>query len=136
MSTPRTQMGKVATVFYGLFGCTCCVLFFNLFLERLITAMTYFLRYYHEQKIRRRQAAAAAGNQNAANKITLIINDVDYGDSASSVDGRIDHWRPSVYKVFGCIFTICMAVIALAASIYSFAEGWPYYDAVYFCFTR
>ena len=136
MSTPRTPTGKFATVIYGICGCTCCVLFFNLFLERLITAMTYFLRYCHEAKIRRRQAAAQAENGEAGNKITLIINDKDYADSASSVDGRIDHWRPSVYKVFGCTFTICMIALTSAAGVYSYAEPWPYLDALYFCFTR
>uniref|UniRef100_A0A7E4W067 Ion_trans_2 domain-containing protein n=1 Tax=Panagrellus redivivus TaxID=6233 RepID=A0A7E4W067_PANRE len=135
MSTPRTTQGKVATVAYGILGCTCCVLFFNLFLERFITAMTYFLRYIHEMKVQRRNRAAATSVGDGANKITLIINDADYGDSASSVDGKTDQWRPSVYKVFLCIFTICMGVIFTSAMVYSYAEQWPYSDALYFCFT-
>uniref|UniRef100_A0AC34QZK0 Potassium channel domain-containing protein n=1 Tax=Panagrolaimus sp. JU765 TaxID=591449 RepID=A0AC34QZK0_9BILA len=80
-------------------------------------------------------SAAQAGNVEAANKITLLVNDGDFADSASSVDGKIDHWRPSVYKVFGCIFTLCMIALSTAAGIYSYAEQWPYLDALYFCFT-
>uniref|UniRef100_A0A0N5ASC6 Potassium channel subfamily K member 13 n=1 Tax=Syphacia muris TaxID=451379 RepID=A0A0N5ASC6_9BILA len=44
MATPRTTSGRIVTVLYGFIGCTCCVLFFNLFLERLITIFTYLLR--------------------------------------------------------------------------------------------
>ncbi|VDM45296.1 unnamed protein product [Toxocara canis] len=43
MSTPRTAVGRLATILYGVLGCACCVLFFNLFLERLITVLTYTL---------------------------------------------------------------------------------------------
>ena len=84
------------TIFYGLIGCTCCVLFFNLFLERLITAFSYFLRYLHERKINKRMLLADAerNQKNATNgtsrhysvtkkPVTLIVTDTSDGyDSA------------------------------------------------------
>lgn len=152
MSTPRTPLGRLVTIFYGLIGCTCCVLFFNLFLERLITAFSYFLRYLHEKKINKRMLIADA-ERNAQNgpsrngntrhfsvtkkPVTLIVTDTSDGyDSASSMDGPMEQWRPSVYKVFICLFSLCMLMICTAAAVYSYGEKWTYIDALYFCFTR
>uniref|UniRef100_A0A914CK11 Potassium channel domain-containing protein n=1 Tax=Acrobeloides nanus TaxID=290746 RepID=A0A914CK11_9BILA len=150
MSTPRTSVGRLVTIFYGLIGCTCCVLFFNLFLERLITAFSYFLRYLHEKKINRRMAIADAEKNLPSNNrngmcnsytvpnrpVTLIVTDTSDGyDSASSVDGPMEQWRPSVYKVFLCLFTFCMLVMCVAACVYSYGEKWNFIDALYFCFT-
>lgn len=38
MTTPATIGGKVFLMFYGLLGCAATILFFNLFLERVITS--------------------------------------------------------------------------------------------------
>ncbi|VDD94073.1 unnamed protein product [Enterobius vermicularis] len=95
MATPRTTTGRIATVIYGFIGCTCCVLFFNLFIERLITVFTYVLR---------------------------------------SLDGADDNWRPSVYKVFFMVFTLCVIFILISAGFYTVTERWYYLDAFYFCF--
>lgn len=43
-STPKTSAGRFLTIGYGVLGCTCCILFFNLFLERFVTALSYLLR--------------------------------------------------------------------------------------------
>jgi len=52
MTTPRTVAGKLTTIVYGLLGCSGCILFFNLFLERIITVLALMLR-----SIRRRRKA-------------------------------------------------------------------------------
>ncbi|CAD6186809.1 unnamed protein product [Caenorhabditis auriculariae] len=128
-STPRTSYGRFVTIIYGVVGCTCCVLFFNLFLERLVTAMSYALRYLHERKVQRRL------RNNSPNKpVTLLINNEDFAESASSCEGHMDNWRPSVYKVFACLFSMCFVLINVAALVYSRVEDWHYIDALYFCF--
>ncbi|PAV79024.1 hypothetical protein WR25_23013 [Diploscapter pachys] len=100
-STPHTALGRFLTIIYGVVGCTCCVLFFNLFLERLVTALSYLLRYMHEKKLQRRLKKC----QNPTQPITLLINNEDYPESASSCEEAMDNWRPSVYKVFICLFS-------------------------------
>lgn len=44
MATPATVGGKVFLIVYGLLGCSSSLLFFNLFLERLIAAIARFSR--------------------------------------------------------------------------------------------
>uniref|UniRef100_A0A671W0S3 Potassium channel domain-containing protein n=1 Tax=Sparus aurata TaxID=8175 RepID=A0A671W0S3_SPAAU len=39
VTAPSTVTGKVLLVFYGLLGCSATILFFNLFLERIITLL-------------------------------------------------------------------------------------------------
>ena len=65
MTTPRTLASKLTVIVYGLLGCSGCILFFNLFLERIITVLALMLR-----AIRRRRKAndpdtAAAGTGGA-----------------------------------------------------------------------
>ncbi|WKY14031.1 hypothetical protein Q1695_004676 [Nippostrongylus brasiliensis] len=129
-STPRTNVGRVLTIIYGVVGCTSCVLFFNLFLERFVTALSYLLRYFHERKLRRRMMKNSSANK----PVTLLINNEDYCESTSSCDGPMDSWRPSVYKVFFCLFSISTLLINSAALIYSHVEDWAYVEALYFCF--
>ncbi|VDM64705.1 unnamed protein product [Angiostrongylus costaricensis] len=128
-STPRTAAGRVLTIPYGLVGCTSCVLFFNLFLERFVTALSYFLRHIHERKVKRRMK-----NSTMNRPVTLLINNKDYCESASSCEGVTDNWRPSVYKVFFCLFSISTLLINSAALIYSHVEDWAYIEALYYCF--
>uniref|UniRef100_A0A8C6DH18 Potassium two pore domain channel subfamily K member 13 n=1 Tax=Moschus moschiferus TaxID=68415 RepID=A0A8C6DH18_MOSMO len=45
MATPATVGGKVFLIVYGLLGCSSSLLFFNLFLERLITAIAHVTRW-------------------------------------------------------------------------------------------
>ncbi|CAL2044649.1 hypothetical protein CAEBREN_26404 [Caenorhabditis brenneri] len=127
-STPRTQYGRFITIVYGVVGCTCCVLFFNLFLERLVTGMSYILRSLRERKIRYR--LKESGNK----PVTLLINNEDFNESSSSCEGHMDNWRPSVYKVFFILFSMCLALITASAAIYSIIEDWVYVDSLYFCF--
>ncbi|CAI5453569.1 unnamed protein product [Caenorhabditis angaria] len=127
-STPHTSWGRLLTIIYGVVGCTCCVLFFNLFLERLVTGMSYILRYLRERKIQNRL------KENGTKPVTLLINNEDFNESSSSCEGHMDNWRPSVYKVFFILFSMCLCLINLSAAVYSIMEDWPYIDALYFCF--
>ena len=69
----------------------------------------------------------------------------------SSCEEAMDNWRPSVYKVFICLFryensiywniaytnfSICGILISFSGFVYSKVEGWPFIDALYFCFIR
>uniref|UniRef100_A0A3B4A973 Potassium channel domain-containing protein n=1 Tax=Periophthalmus magnuspinnatus TaxID=409849 RepID=A0A3B4A973_9GOBI len=48
VSAPSTVTGKILLVFYGLLGCSATILFFNLFLERVITFLSVSLMWYDE----------------------------------------------------------------------------------------
>ena len=63
MTTPRTTLGKVALILYGFLGCAGGFLFFNLFLERIITFLAYILRYIHERDMRRKGLMSNGGER-------------------------------------------------------------------------
>uniref|UniRef100_A0A3Q3BHD2 Potassium channel subfamily K member 13-like n=1 Tax=Kryptolebias marmoratus TaxID=37003 RepID=A0A3Q3BHD2_KRYMA len=50
VTAPSTGAGKVLLVFYGSLGCSAAILFFNLFLERLITSISLFMFCSDERK--------------------------------------------------------------------------------------
>lgn len=136
MTTPRTLAGQMVTIGYGFIGCTCCILFFNLFLERIVTCFSYVLRFYHDLKLKRRLGRQTSKTSQAEKPVTLLVNDLDfYDESASSFDGP-EQWKPSVYKVFICLFLVCILLISLAAIVYSKVERWSYLESLYFCFVR
>ncbi|KAG0410577.1 hypothetical protein HPB47_012299, partial [Ixodes persulcatus] len=54
MTTPTTWAGRALLVLYGFFGCSGAILFFNLFLERIITLLACLLKAIHERDLRRR----------------------------------------------------------------------------------
>ncbi|XP_069049116.1 potassium channel subfamily K member 13a isoform X2 [Lepisosteus oculatus] len=90
MTTPATVGGKIFLIFYGLFGCAATILFFNLFLERLITVLAFVLKSCYERQ-RRRQGVAPHEHR----------RDSSHSEGADSLAG----WKPSVYYVM-LIFTI------------------------------
>ncbi|XP_014234158.1 potassium channel subfamily K member 13-like [Trichogramma pretiosum] len=53
-TVPQTPAGKAAVVLYGFFGCSGGILFFNLFLERIITFLAWILRSLHLRRLKRR----------------------------------------------------------------------------------
>ncbi|XP_038193380.1 potassium channel subfamily K member 13 [Arvicola amphibius] len=118
MTTPATIGGKIFLIFYGLIGCASTILFFNLFLERLITVIAYVMRSCHQQQLRRR-GVVTQDNMKAPEK-----------HEADSLAG----WKPSVYYV---MLILCLASVAIscgASALYATMEGWSYFDSLYFCF--
>ncbi|KAL4700442.1 hypothetical protein H8959_014446, partial [Pygathrix nigripes] len=53
MTTPATVGGKAFLIAYGLFGCAGTILFFNLFLERIISLLAFIMRACRERQLRR-----------------------------------------------------------------------------------
>ncbi|XP_071395733.1 potassium channel subfamily K member 13 [Centroberyx affinis] len=117
MTTPATIAGKIFLIFYGLIGCAATILFFNLFLERIITMLAYIMRWCHERRLRCAGVGEMSGRE-------------DPRDEDDSLEG----WKPSVYYVM-LILGVASVVIACSAStLYCSMEGWSYVDSLYFCF--
>lgn len=125
MTTPATIGGKVFLMFYGLLGCAATILFFNLFLERVITVIAVVLKSCHECRY---------------NKAVLPQNGrgVSEGNRSGAGGGRkgedLAGWKPSVYCVMLILGAAAILVSCCASLMYSAAEGWGYLDSLYFCF--
>lgn len=118
MTTPATIGGKIFLIFYGLIGCASTILFFNLFLERLITVIAYVMRSCHQQQLRRRG---------------VVTQDHMKAPEKREVDS-LAGWKPSVYYV---MLILCLASVVIscgASALYTTMEGWSYFDSLYFCF--
>ncbi|XP_017291029.1 potassium channel subfamily K member 13 isoform X2 [Kryptolebias marmoratus] len=117
MATPATIAGKTFLIFYGLIGCAATILFFNLFLERIITMLAYIMRWCHERRLRCGGAGAMSSRE-----------------ESSGEEDSLEGWKPSVYYVM-LILGVASVVIACSAStLYSSMENWSYVDSLYFCF--
>uniref|UniRef100_A0A3B3VB43 Potassium channel subfamily K member 13-like n=1 Tax=Poecilia latipinna TaxID=48699 RepID=A0A3B3VB43_9TELE len=117
MTTPATIAGKIFLIFYGLIGCAATILFFNLFLERIITMLAYIMRWCHERRLRCGGAGVASSRE-----------------ESSGEEDSLEGWKPSVYYVM-LILGLASVVIACSAStLYSTMENWSYVDSLYFCF--
>ncbi|KAF7205965.1 potassium channel subfamily K member 13 [Nothobranchius furzeri] len=117
MTTPATIAGKIFLIFYGLVGCASTILFFNLFLERIITMLAYIMRWCHERRLR-------CGG----------VGVMSSGKEAREEEDSLEGWKPSVYYVM-LILGLASVVIACSAStLYSSMENWSYVDSLYFCF--
>uniref|UniRef100_A0A4W4E4A1 Potassium channel domain-containing protein n=1 Tax=Electrophorus electricus TaxID=8005 RepID=A0A4W4E4A1_ELEEL len=113
MTTPATIGGKMFLIFYGLIGCAATILFFNLFLERIITMLAYIMRWCHERQLRRVGGA---------------------GEEAHSEDDSLEGWKPSVYYVMLILGVAALLIACCASALYSYMEDWDYFDSLYFCF--
>ncbi|KAM6979979.1 potassium channel subfamily K member 13a [Aplochiton taeniatus] len=121
MTTPATVGGKIFLVLYGLIGCASTILFFNLFLERIITVLAFILKSCHELQHRRQGVLPHDGRRGGPRQ-----GDRE-GDSLAG-------WKPSVYYV---MLILCLAAVVIsccASAMYSAVEGWAYVDSLYFCF--
>ncbi|XP_036738386.1 potassium channel subfamily K member 13 [Manis pentadactyla] len=118
MTTPATVGGKTFLIFYGLIGCASTILFFNLFLERLITVIAHVMRLCHQRQLRRRGALAPESPKNPGKH--------EVGGPAG--------WKPSVYYVMLILCTASLLISCCASAMYASIEGWSYFDALYFCF--
>ncbi|XP_062275329.1 potassium channel subfamily K member 13 [Scomber scombrus] len=111
VTAPSTMTGKVLLVFYGLLGCSATILFFNLFLERVITLLSLLILWCHSKRTRHGRL-----------------------ECRGSESDRNEEWKPSVYQVTLVLFVAVLVVAFGAASLYSTMEGWTYLESLYFCF--
>lgn len=111
MTAPSTVTGKVLLVFYGLLGCSATILFFNLFLERVITLLSSLIFWCHRRKTGHSELEDRASEGN-----------------------RSEERKPSVYQVTFLLFVAVLLVACGAASLYSAMEGWTYLESLYYCF--
>ncbi|XP_062379332.1 potassium channel subfamily K member 13a [Sardina pilchardus] len=126
MTTPATVGGKVFLIFYGLIGCAATILFFNLFLERIITVLAYVLKSCHELQRRRKGVAPQDGAGDRGTGAAAAIR----GPPSDSLAG----WKPSVYCVMLILCVAAVVISCCASAMYSAVEGWAYLDSLYFCF--
>ncbi|XP_011866556.1 PREDICTED: potassium channel subfamily K member 13-like isoform X2 [Vollenhovia emeryi] len=110
------------------------ILFFNLFLERIITLLAWILRSWHVRRLRRRLRRSTLTSRrisksSGAQRPSLpdILDDDD-----DHVD--LDQWKPSVYWVMLYLSVTSCIVACCAAALYAPLEGWGYFDALYFAF--
>lgn len=117
MTTPATVGGKIFLIFYGLIGCAATILFFNLFLERIITVLAFVLKSCYEVQRRRKGVLPHDSRRDLSN-------------------ARLDlaGWKPSVYCVMLILCMAAMIISCCASAMYSSIEGWGYLDSLYFCF--
>ncbi|XP_030644278.1 potassium channel subfamily K member 13a [Chanos chanos] len=121
MTTPATVGGKIFLIFYGLIGCAATILFFNLFLERIITVLAYVLKSCHEIQRRRKGVLPHDSRRDSSNT---------GGNEADNLAG----WKPSVYCVMLILCVAAIIISCCASAMYSSVEGWGYFDSLYFCF--
>ncbi|KAA0718311.1 Potassium channel subfamily K member 12 [Triplophysa tibetana] len=115
MSTPVTVAGRVFLIFYGLLGCAATILFFNLFLERIITLLAVVMKAVRLRRLR------TSG---------LLPPGICQDFAASTLPG----WKPSVYHVMLILGLSSMVISCCASAMYTPVEGWAYLDSLYFCF--
>ncbi|XP_056611983.1 potassium channel subfamily K member 13 [Triplophysa dalaica] len=109
MAAPATLNGKIFLIFYGLIGCSTTILFFNLFLEHMITLITVLTRWCRKQR-----------------RLKTHLN-------TEPRDGQ-ESWKPSVYYVTLILAALSFLVSCGASGLYSAMEDWPYLESMYFCF--
>ncbi|XP_066467987.1 potassium channel subfamily K member 12 [Tiliqua scincoides] len=118
MSTPATVAGKGFLIIYGLFGCAATILFFNLFLERIISLLALIMKACRERQLRRSGLLPPTCRRSSA------ISDAD------SLIG----WKPSVYHVMLILGIFAIILSCCASAMYTAVEGWNYIDSLYYCF--
>ncbi|KAG7509299.1 potassium channel subfamily K member 13-like [Solea senegalensis] len=126
MTTPATVGGKVFLMFYGLLGCAATILFFNLFLERVITVIAVVLKSCHE---RRHNKAVLPQNGRQVSEESRAV-----GGSRGGKGGDLAGWKPSVYCVMLILGVAAILVSCCASLMFSAAEDWSYLDSLYYCF--
>lgn len=112
-------------------------MFFNLFLERIITFLAWILRSIHLRQLKKRlQQTTLASRRITREKIeknnprSTLPDILDDDDD----DVGLDHWKPSVYWVMLYLTLFSFVIACCGAALYSELENWKYVDAFYFCF--
>ncbi|KAI5625578.1 potassium channel subfamily K member 13-like, partial [Silurus asotus] len=119
LAAPTTTNGKIFLIFFALIGCSAAILLFNLFIERILTFITYVLSRCHEQKMSNSSQGVAASNLTT--------------QPGGTTSGQED-WKPSVYHVTLIMLAVCFLVACTASGLYSVVEDWGYLESMYFCF--
>ncbi|XP_050450669.1 potassium channel subfamily K member 13-like [Cataglyphis hispanica] len=134
-TAPQTTAGKAAVVLYGFFGCSGGILFFNLFLERIITFLAWILRSWHVRRLRRRLRKTILASRRISKSMNTpkrsSLPDI-LDDDDNHVD--LDQWKPSVYGVMLYLSAVSCIIASCAAALYASLEDWDYFDALYFAF--
>ncbi|XP_034771136.2 potassium channel subfamily K member 13-like [Acipenser ruthenus] len=120
MTTPSTITGKIFLIFYGMMGCAGTILFFNLFLERVITLLAVLMKGF-----RRGSLCLRGGDPET---------DPGQEEGGGGEPGQLSAWKPSVYNVMLILGLAASLIAFCASSLYTPAEGWSYVDSLYFCF--
>ncbi|GAV07356.1 hypothetical protein RvY_17195 [Ramazzottius varieornatus] len=126
--TPSTTAGRALMIVYGLLGCSAFILFYNLFLERIITLLALVLRAFHEHK-QRRKAVLESGLKSAAAAQSRRVS-----TASSSISDSLENWKPSVYWVMVCLFCLVTTIILSSSALFAKMEAWDYFTALYFSF--
>ncbi|XP_043115093.1 potassium channel subfamily K member 13 [Puntigrus tetrazona] len=119
MAAPATLNGKIFLIFYGLIGCAATILFFNLFLERMITLITFLTNRCRKQKQKTKPSKRRI--------VSNLNTQLEHGDEREG-------WKPSVYYVTLILATVAILVNCGASGLYSAMEDWSYLESMYFCF--
>lgn len=120
MTTQSTTDGIVFLVIYGLLGCSATILFFKLFLDRVVTMLGFLMRWCH----RRRTHIRLGGNSNQPKGV----------GEERDMEGGKEGWRPFVYSVTLILFAAALVLACGASTLYSAMEGWSCIKSLYFCF--
>ncbi|XP_076137868.1 potassium channel, subfamily K, member 13 [Alosa pseudoharengus] len=114
MTAPCTACGKIFLIPYGLFGCAATILFFNLFLERAITLISFLMDICHRRRRRTKASMRRSGE--------------------GGEEEEEEEWKPSVYYVTLILGALALLVALAASGLYSSVECWGYFESMYFCF--
>ncbi|XP_043271412.1 potassium channel subfamily K member 13-like [Venturia canescens] len=133
-TAPQTTAGRAAVILYGFLGCSGGILFFNLFLERIITFLAWILRSLHLRRLKKRLRKTTLASRRlprpGSNARTTLPDILDDDDDECG----LEHWKPSVYWVMLYLSLASCGIACCAAALYAPLEGWSYFDALYFCF--
>ncbi|CAG7816796.1 unnamed protein product, partial [Allacma fusca] len=131
-TSPGTFLGKMLTIVYALAGVASGLLFFNLYLERIITFITTWMRYLRNLRQRRRPSIYTAPIKGSVNDKLARRASQSSAENESALE--LQDWKPSVQSVLLCLLLKSAMYIFLSALIFQLMEGWSYFDSLYFCF--
>uniref|UniRef100_A0AC35TYE8 Potassium channel subfamily K member 18 n=1 Tax=Rhabditophanes sp. KR3021 TaxID=114890 RepID=A0AC35TYE8_9BILA len=141
---PITQWGKLACIGFALFGIPLLLVTiadigkflsdflsflhrsYNEFMRKLRTQSRRISHHYRDRSLNDSQHSGAS-TPNKAGSINL--NDIDM----DSEDGNSDHQESLRIPVVMVLFVL-VAYTAIGGLLFKAWEGWPYFDAFYFCF--
>jgi len=97
----------MALVVYGLLGCSGCILFFNLFLERIITVLALLLRHVYECRRRRQEQRSRDGDSDVEPPGAGGRKSRRGSRYSGDDDDDLTDWKPSVYWVMS-VWVMCV----------------------------